>query len=448
MGSAVELAAKVAKKVGLFFYIANPKETTFEHEDQVPNYLVEAFPIFICIILAEQLIVRKKRGTWIPISDSLTSMVCGIMKKTYHLVAKGMQVTSYVYIYRNYHLAELPWDSVYTWIAAAFCFDFGYYWAHRAAHEVNLFWSAHQVHHSSEEYNLTTAARQAVFQDWCNMFAFGFLALFMPPSHYLVHMNINLLYQYWLHTELVDSLGPLESVLNTPSHHRVHHGSTKYCIDKNYGGVLIIWDRIFGTFAWERRDEPMVYGLIEQVDSFNPLYLQLFYLGKVYDKFRSVSGFGNKLKAIFYGPGWFPGTPRLGDPDCLPETLVREKFSMPTTNKAKLYAAVHFLILFPGLSILSTYKQELAPIALNAACAYLIFSFTSLGLVLNTSHWACWSETARCIVFLGFSMQPSVTELPVPYALLITLQTIFLISAVVNQSYCITNLSTTKLKIA
>ena len=162
----------------------------------------------------------------------------------------------------------------------------------------------------------------------------------MPPSHYLVHMNINLLYQYWLHTELVDSLGPLESVLNTPSHHRVHHGSTKYCIDKNYGGVLIIWDRIFGTFAWERRDEPMVYGLIEQVDSFNPLYLQviiqllvsqqiaingsfissqLFYLGKVYDKFRSVSGFGNKLKAIFYGPGWFPGTPRLGDPDCLPE---------------------------------------------------------------------------------------------------------------------------------
>ena len=94
---------------------------------------------------------------------------CVITSLSDSLVAKGMQVTSYVYIYRNYRLAELPWNSVYTWIAAAFCFDFGYYWAHRAAHEVNLFWSAHQVHHSSEEYNLTTAARQAVFQDWCNM---------------------------------------------------------------------------------------------------------------------------------------------------------------------------------------------------------------------------------------------------------------------------------------
>ena len=101
------------------------------------------------------------------------------------------------------------------------------------------------------------------------------MALVFPPSHFIVHYQINLLYQFWIHTEVIVDLGPLEWIFNTPSHHRVHHGATKYCIDKNYAGVLIIWDRIFGTFEKERRDEPMVYGLIDQVDSFNPLYLQV-----------------------------------------------------------------------------------------------------------------------------------------------------------------------------
>jgi alkylglycerol monooxygenase len=141
--------------------------------------------------------------------------------------------------------------------------------------EINFFWAKHQVHHSSEHYNLTTALRQSVFQGWLAWPFYLPMAFFVPPSIFLIHQQFNLLYQFWIHTELVDSIGPLEYVLNTPKHHRIHHGSNRYCLDKNYAGVLIIWDRMFGTFAEEREGEKIVYGLVEDIKSFNPFWLQV-----------------------------------------------------------------------------------------------------------------------------------------------------------------------------
>ena len=167
-----------------------------------------------------------------------------------------------------------------------------------------------------------------MFQDLTTMSFYLPMAFFIPPTQFIVHAQFNLLYQFWIHTEVIDSLGPLEWILNTPSHHRVHHGATRYCIDKNYAGVLIIWDKIFGTFEAERRDEPLVYGLIDPVDTFNPFYLQFFYLGKVWDKFRSSNGLTNKLKALFYGPGWMSGTPRLGLTSSLPEVSILTEIVM------------------------------------------------------------------------------------------------------------------------
>ncbi|KAF2358769.1 Fatty acid hydroxylase, partial [Trinorchestia longiramus] len=142
--------------------------------------------------------------------------------------------------------------------------------------EANVGWGAHQVHHSSEDYNLSTALRQSVFQKF---FSFGFylpLALVgVPLPAVLVHLQFNLLYQFWIHTEVVTTLGPLEWVLNTPSHHRVHHGSDPWCLDKNYAGFLIIWDRLFGTFEPERPDEKINYGLVDQPQTFNIAWLQV-----------------------------------------------------------------------------------------------------------------------------------------------------------------------------
>jgi len=184
----------------------------------------------------------------------------------------------YIYLYENYSVIKLPWNSLSTWMLCALGVDFFYYWSHRANHEVNILWSQHQVHHSSEEYNLSTALRQGVVQRWATWIIFLPMAFLIPPSQFAAHSQFNLMYQFWIHTEVVGHLGPLEWVLNTPSHHRVHHASTRSYIDKNYGGVLIIWDRIFGTFEAEHKEEPIVYGLTSQLKFFNPLYLQVISL--------------------------------------------------------------------------------------------------------------------------------------------------------------------------
>ncbi len=149
--------------------------------------------------------------------------------------------------------------------------------------EVNLFWATHQTHHSAEDYNLSTALRQGVLQIYVSWIFYLPLAFFIPPQIFLIHSQMNLLYQFWIHTDIISNLGPFEYILNTPSHHRVHHGRNPYCIDKNYAGVFIIWDRLFGTFAAERDNEQIAYGLIHPINTFDPLETQVnssFYLIK------------------------------------------------------------------------------------------------------------------------------------------------------------------------
>ncbi len=160
--------------------------------------------------------------------------------------------------------------------------------------EVNLFWSTHQTHHSSEYYNLSTALRQGVLQAYFSWIFYLPLALLIPPQICLIHSQMNLLYQFWIHTNVISNLGPFEYILNTPSHHRVHHGRNPYCIDKNYGGVLIIWDRLFGTFAAERENEEVAYGLVHPINTFDPLEIQV----------NSNVLFNNKTKIFLFFLVW------------------------------------------------------------------------------------------------------------------------------------------------
>jgi sterol desaturase/sphingolipid hydroxylase (fatty acid hydroxylase superfamily) len=206
---------------------------------------------------------------------------------------QSFELSAYVWVHERYQLPFcLPWNSPLTYWITFLGIDFSYYWFHRFAHgsknccvvynvffssslEVNIFWATHQTHHSAENYNLSTALRQGFFQ---TLFAWTFylpLAFIVPPPMFLVHMQMNLLFQFWVHTEVISNLGPLEFIFNTPSHHRVHHGRNPYCIDKNFGGVLIVWDRLFGTFAVERKSEEIAYGLVYSPVSFDPLKIQV-----------------------------------------------------------------------------------------------------------------------------------------------------------------------------
>ena len=190
------------------------------------------------------------------------------------------------------------------WLAALVGWDFIYYWNHRIMHEVRLQWAHHVVHHSSERYNLSTALRQPVspFGVWV---PYGLLSLAgVRPGLVEQARGLNLLYQYWIHTEVIDSLGPGEEVLNTPSHHRVHHGSNQRYLDRNHGSFLIVWDRLFGTFARESAEEPVVYGLTRNIETFAPLRIATHeYADMLRDVARS-DNWRDRLSFVLRGPGW------------------------------------------------------------------------------------------------------------------------------------------------
>lgn len=191
------------------------------------------------------------------------------------------------------------------WLLAVLGWDLVYYWNHRLMHQVRGLWAVHVVHHSSERYNLSTALRQPVADALGVWVPYGALALLgVRPS--LIHQGrgINLLYQYWIHTEAIDRIGRAEAVLNTPSHHRVHHGSNQRYLDRNHGSILIVWDKLFGTFQPEDPEERVVYGLTKNIGTFNPLRIATHeYVDIVRDVARSTN-WRDRLSFVLRGPGW------------------------------------------------------------------------------------------------------------------------------------------------
>jgi sterol desaturase/sphingolipid hydroxylase (fatty acid hydroxylase superfamily) len=220
-----------------------------------------AIPFFLATLIGEAWL-RHRRKMAFDYKDGATSIGLGLGNLFINLGIQGAQLglSTVLYQYRIVDLGTGP----LAWFLLILADDFVFYWAHRVSHVCRFFWATHEAHHSSEQFTLTTALRQPwthipVLVFWLPLPLLGF-----RPEMILVAHTISLIYQYWIHTELVGRLGPLEWVLNTPSHHRVHHGSNPRYLDKNYGGIFIIWDRLFGSFQEE--DEPVVYGLTKPLE--------------------------------------------------------------------------------------------------------------------------------------------------------------------------------------
>ena len=191
--------------------------------------------------------------------------------------------------------------------------DFIYYWNHRFSHESRYMWAMHVVHHSSERYNLSTALRQPVADALATSIPYGALCLFgISPELVETARGVNLLYQFWIHTETIGTLGPPEAVLNTPSHHRVHHGSNRKYLDRNHGSILILWDRLFGTF--EPEGEQVVYGLTKDIKTFNPVTIAGHEYVAMLRDVAAAAGWGERISYVVRGPGWRPGRGRAGGP--------------------------------------------------------------------------------------------------------------------------------------
>ena len=203
---------------------------------------------------------------------------------------------------RSGHRRDLGTGVLVT-LGAIAAWDFVYYWNHRFMHESRWLWAIHVVHHSSERYNLSTALRQPVAEHFGAMLPYGLLSLAgVRPAIIETARGVNLLYQYWIHTEAIDRLGPAEEVLNTASHHRVHHGSNPQYLDRNHGSILIIWDRLFGTFA--REEEPVVYGLTRNIDTFDPVRIATHEHLEMFRDVARAETWRERLSHVFRGPGW------------------------------------------------------------------------------------------------------------------------------------------------
>jgi sterol desaturase/sphingolipid hydroxylase (fatty acid hydroxylase superfamily) len=265
-----------------------------------PNPIALAIPFFFLLIAVELGVARAQRRPRYRFADAIADLGCGIGQRVTLLFYEGALLALYAGVYAHARLLDLGRWPVAAWVVALLGVDFTYYWWHRASHRINALWAAHVVHHQSEDYNLAVALRQGILTPVTSMpFALPLALLGVPPLIWAAAEAINTLYQFWIHTETVRGLGPLDAVLNTPTHHRVHHGANPRYLDKNYGGIFIIWDRLFGTF--EPEVEPVVYGITKPLRSFNPLWAQVHELGELGRRARRG---GRARCAGGWGPGW------------------------------------------------------------------------------------------------------------------------------------------------
>lgn len=386
------------------FYLITPNESSFETKEEVPQYVNDALPFFFSLIVLEALVqwVRGKRT--LRVNDAISSMSAGLYFVTAKFLIAGVELVLYLYIYENYRLIELPWNSPWTWLACFLGVDFSYYWLHRCGHEVNFWWAGHQVHHSSEDYNLSTALRQSAPHQYTSFVFYLPLALAIPPSIYLVHTEFSLLYQFWIHTEVIGTLGPLEYIINTPSSHRVHHGVNRYCIDRNYAGTLIIWDRMFGTYVPE--EEEVVYGVTHPLNSFDPNYVQFCHFVHMWKTFWEVPGFANKLKSIVNGPGWAPGKPRTGLIEDIPDVHApMKKYDPESPLWLKIYAVMHFFTVLAVYQVALEIRQELSNIVVLAVVGHILFTLTCLGALFDHKWYGPYVECVRslyCVLLYTF----------------------------------------------
>ena len=283
--------------------------------DKLPDPVVYAVPAFILLLVVEMLVSLRADKSRYEARDTLTSLMLGTGSQVAGALVGAAVVGMAVWVYQ-FHLFEIGLAFRQWWWAWILCFlldDLAYYVFHRSAHRVRWFWASHVIHHSSQHYNLSTALRQT----WTGFFSLGFLfrlPLFLigfPPAMVFFCAGINLIYQFWIHTEAIRRMPKwFEAVMNTPSHHRVHHGVNPRYLDANYAGVFIIWDRMFGSFVPERDDDPVRYGIVKQLGSFNILWAAVHeWVGIAKDVWAAP--WRHKLSYLWREPGWSHNGSRL-----------------------------------------------------------------------------------------------------------------------------------------
>ncbi len=369
--------------------------------------VVLSIPLYFLLIGIELIWEARSRKGVYRINDALTNISCGISSQVTGALWNVLSVLAFAFVY-EYSIFKIE-DNWFTWIILFMLIDLMYYWYHRASHEVNFLWNvSHVVHHQSEDYNLSVALRQASFGGVFSMMFYLPLAfLGFSPTAFVLLKGFNLIYQFWIHTEAIEKMPRwFEYIFNTPSHHRVHHGRNPKYIDRNHAGTLIIWDRMFGTF--QKEEEKPTYGVTKPVMTWNPVWANVMPVVDMSKQFVQTPGFMNKMKVLFYKPGWQPA--ELGGYQPAPDIdPAYSKFATKTSLGLNTYLIAQYILLLVGTALFLFNHQQFGMDAKLVSAGFILLTIVSFGMLLeNRKTWKI-IETIRniCLPVISFFYFPS-----------------------------------------
>jgi alkylglycerol monooxygenase len=355
------------------------------------NIILYAVPFFFLLIFIELLLEKNKGTDYYRVNDSINSLTAGVLSRMTGIVKQLFPLTIYVVVYEQLALFQME-SSWWMWVTAFLLYDFCYYWNHRLGHEMNILWAAHVVHHSSEEYNLTTALRQSGSSFFSWFFYLPMAILGFEPLVLITVGSLNLIYQFWVHTRHIPKLGWYEWMFVTPSNHRVHHAQNQIYIDRNYGGVFILWDRLFGSFQEELDAEKPIYGIRKALKSWDPLWANVHVYAQLGRDCWHAKRWQDKLIIWFKRTGWRPADVEQNYPLSKVDLTQFRKFDIPLSLINKWYSLIQYslmafvgLLLMMNVSVFTLTEQVLVIL-------FVLYGSISVGLVLENNPLAIYLE--------------------------------------------------------
>jgi len=365
------------------------------------DLILYAVPFFFLLIFLELAYgIARKKNTY-RLNDTINSLSLGSLSRLQSLVILGFSGVIYEFIVARMQLAQLPDDASWVWISCFVLYDLAYYWKHRLGHEVALFWGSHVAHHQSEDFNLGTALRQTSIEFHGFLFYLPFFFIGYPAEVLFTVVSLNLIYQFWVHTEHVPKIDLLEWLLVTPSNHRVHHGRNDQYVDRNYGGVFIIWDRVFGTYQEEMSNDPVVYGLRKPLNSWNPIWANIHVYWRLLLDFIQTSGLTNKFKLLFKPPGWRPVEQQTHCQLKRREFDPGSRFDPALSRFTACYTFTQFVLTVAATLYLLVNSGDFSYGVTTIAVAFLAFSFFVHGYWLENKAYASTLEALRLLLFFA-----------------------------------------------
>ncbi|MES2104937.1 MAG: sterol desaturase family protein [Pseudomonadota bacterium] len=349
------------------------------------KFIVLIFPVFFILIGAEFAYGWFRQRNTYRLNDALSSLSQGLISQLMALVTQLFQIGLYALVFDAVALfPHAPlWETWYGWVFAVVMFDFCDYWLHRMGHECAVMWAAHTVHHQSQDFNFSTALRQesaVAFIGW--IFYLPMALVGVPPEQFAIAGLIVLLYQFWIHTEHVGKLGWFDRVFSSPSNHRVHHAVNDQYVDKNYGGMLVVWDRLFGTFAEEK--EPCIYGTRTPLRSWDPVWAIVAEYWTLLQLSWQTRRWQDKLLVWFKPPGWRPADILAHSPAAAFDLEQASRiYNPPLMRKAAYVAIAQFVFLMTASAAYLWYAEDFSYAGSLLLSGTIVAGFWALGAYLQ-----------------------------------------------------------------